>query len=54
MKNSAVCGVFKGRGVDLIGQQQFDALFPYGLGLAHGNPDVGVEHVRAARAVGNV
>ena len=53
-EDGAVGGIFKGRGVDLIGQQQVDALFPNVLRLAHRDPDVGVEYFRAARAVGNV
>ena len=38
-------GVPHGGGVDLVGPQQPDALLPYRLRLAHGDPDVGVDHV---------
>ena len=33
------------RGVDLVGPQQLDALVPDFLGLAHRDPDVGVQEV---------
>ena len=53
-ENGAVGGVFKGRSVHLIGLQKLDALLPHRIRFAHRDPDVGVKHIRAARAVGNV
>jgi hypothetical protein len=35
------------RGVHLVLHQQADALLPHFLGLAHGDPDVGVDEVDA-------
>ena len=40
--------------VDLIRQQQLDALLPQLSGLAHADPDVGVEHVAVLRALRDV
>ncbi len=37
--------------VHLIGQKQLDALLPKLGGLAHGDPDVGVQHVAVLRAL---
>ena len=45
-----VAGLVEQRSVDLVGQQQVDALLPRLLGLTHGDPDVGVDEVDAVHA----
>ena len=47
-------GLLHQRAVDLIGQQQLDALRPQLGRLAHRQPDVGVEDVAVLRALGGV
>ena len=49
-----VAGAFDQRGVDLVGPQLLDPLGPPLLGLAHGQPDVGVDEVDARDTLGDV
>ena len=42
------------RRVDLIRRERGNALGPDALGLAHGDPDVGIDHVRALHGRGGV
>ena len=44
----------KNPGIDLIRCEELYALCPDALGLAHGNPDVRVEDIRAIRALGYI
>ena len=49
------CGLpvaFISVGVDLVGRQQLDPLVPHLLGLAHRDPDVGVDEVDALHRLG--
>ena len=47
MKTALGSALAMSAGVDLIGRERGYALGPDALGLAHGDPDVGVDHVRA-------
>ena len=38
-------GICHQLGIDLIGLEQLDTLFPDGIRLAHGNPNVGVDDI---------
>ena len=44
-KDGVGLGVGHQLGIDLIGSQELDAISPDGVGLAHGNPDIGVDDV---------
>ena len=53
-KDGGLLGVCHHSGVDLIGPQQPDALLPDRIRLAHGDPDVGVDHVGLPGALPHV
>jgi hypothetical protein len=50
----AFTGLLHHIGVHLVGFEQFDTLFPDAIRFAHGNPNVGVNHISAFYALGYI